>query len=83
MDRRDGATLPSLVQKYSLSSYSLRLILAEAGIPPAKLSIHSERLNEIRAMVHADCTTMEIARAIDAPQSTVRLLVAYLRAVVG
>ena len=80
-DRREGATLPSLEQKYSLSSYSLRLILAEAGIPPAKLAIHPERLDQIRAMVHADCTTMEIARATDAPQSSVRLIVAYLRAV--
>lgn len=78
-DRREGATLPSLMKKYSLTSYSLRLVFAEGGIPPKKTSLSPEQLKQIRELAMTDCSVMQIARVVAAPQSTVRLIVGWHR----
>lgn len=78
-ERREGATLPLLMKKYSLSSYSLRLVFAEGGIAPIRTSLSPSQIERIRGLVEADCSVMEIAHSVGAPQSTVRLVVAYLR----
>lgn len=79
-DRRDGATLPWLMNKHSLSSYSLRLVFAEGGIAPSKASLSSKQLEQIQQLVTTDYSVFAIATLVDAPQSTVRLIVAHLRA---
>ncbi len=79
-ERREGATLPSLMKKYSLSSYSLRLIFAEGGIPPHLSSLTREQRKSIGEAAIAGRTVMETARLIKLPQSTVRLYFAYCRA---
>ncbi len=79
-DRRDGAKLPWLMMKYSLSSYSLRLVFAEGGIAPSKASLSSKQLEQIQQLATTDYSVLAIATLVDALQSSVRLIVAYLRA---
>ncbi|CCH70200.1 hypothetical protein BN10_530016 [Phycicoccus elongatus Lp2] len=74
-----GATLQWLMKKYSLSSYSVRLILAESGLEVHGKSLDSDTLLRIGGLVAANYSVMEISRIVHMPQATVGLIAAQCR----
>lgn len=66
-----------------MSSYALRLVFAEGGIPPSASRLTREDQATIREAVITGGSVMEAARSTNLPQSTVKLYFAYCHAAIG
>lgn len=76
-DRRDnGDTLAALANRYGVSDYSIRMILAQAG-----MSLGCPRMDEgqrelVKQWHYDGVSNMEIARRTGLPESTIALTLA-------
>lgn len=82
-ERRLGVSMPTLSRKYGISDYSLRRFFAEAGMAPSRSSLTREKVERIADLADSGISIMEVSRRVGAPDSTVRLALARLRAQPG
>jgi len=72
--------MPTLSRKYCVSDYALRQFFAEEGMAPSRTSLTGEQIQQIAKLSQTDISALEVSRRVGAPDSTVRLELARLRA---
>ncbi|GAB3588663.1 hypothetical protein GCM10027579_28450 [Calidifontibacter terrae] len=72
--RESGSTITVLAKRYSVSDYSIRVVLAEAGHREVRRKYTPGQIHTICALFDEGHSVMEISRRTGIPDSTARLV---------
>lgn len=71
-----GVTMVALARKYGVSDFSIRALLAQAGVKPTRRSYTRDQLEAARALREEGRSFSSISKDMKLPESTVRLMLA-------